>query len=45
VLKKAPKRLNLQKWKGRCHESFSELGYSSVDKFIDDAVDDHGNRH
>jgi len=36
VLKKAPKRLNLRKWKGRCRESFSELGYSSVDKFIND---------
>jgi len=36
VLKKAPKRMNLRKWKGRCRESFSELGYSSLDKFIDD---------
>jgi len=36
VLKKAPKKLALQKWKGRCRESFSDLGYSSVDKFIDD---------
>jgi AbrB family looped-hinge helix DNA binding protein len=36
VLKKAPKRLNLRKWKGRCCESFADLGYSSVDKFIDD---------
>lgn len=36
VLKKAPKQLNLRKWKGRCKESFAELGYTSVDKFIDD---------
>ena len=36
VLKKAPKRLNLSKWKGRCADSFAKLGYSSVDKFIDD---------
>ena len=36
VLKKAPKKLNLRKWKGRCKGSFAELGYSSVDKFIDD---------
>ena len=36
VLKKASKKLNLRKWKGRCRESFAELGYSSVDKFIDD---------
>jgi AbrB family looped-hinge helix DNA binding protein len=36
ILKKAPKKLDLRKWKGRCKESFAELGYSSVDKFIDD---------
>lgn len=36
VLKKSPKKLDLRKWKGRCKESFAELGYSSVDKFIDD---------
>jgi AbrB family looped-hinge helix DNA binding protein len=36
VLKKAAKKLDLKKWKGRCRDSFAELGYSSVDKFIDD---------
>jgi len=36
VLKKAPKKLNLSKWKGRCADSFAKLGYSSVDKFIED---------
>ena len=36
ILKKAPKKLNLNKWRGRCAKSFSELGYTSVDKFIDD---------
>jgi len=36
VLRKKPKKLNLKKWKGRCKESFRELGYSSVDKFIED---------
>lgn len=36
VLKKAPKKLNLAKWKGRCADSSAKLGYSSVDKFIDD---------
>ena len=36
VLKKTPKKLDLRKWRGRCRESFSGLGYSSVDKFIDD---------
>ena len=36
VLKKAPKKLNLAKWKGRCAGTFAKLGYSSVDKFIAD---------
>jgi AbrB family looped-hinge helix DNA binding protein len=35
VLEKAPTKLELWKWKGRCKESFAELGYSSVDKFVD----------
>ena len=37
VLTKAPKKLDLAKWKGRCADSFAKLGYSSVDQFIDDA--------
>jgi AbrB family looped-hinge helix DNA binding protein len=37
VLKKAPKKLDLRKWKGRCKDSFAELGYTSVDGFINDA--------
>ena len=36
VLKKAPKKLDLRKWKGRCKDSFADLGYTSVDRFIDD---------
>jgi len=36
VLKKAPRKLDLAKWKGRCAESFSKLGYKSVDEFIED---------
>ena len=36
VLKKAPKKLNFAKWKGRCGRSFAKLGYTSVDTFIDD---------
>ncbi len=36
VLRKKPKKLNLKKWKGRCKQSFAKLGYSSVDKFIED---------
>ena len=36
VLRKAPKKLNLEKWRGRCRDSFVKLGYSSVDQFIED---------
>jgi AbrB family looped-hinge helix DNA binding protein len=36
VLKKSPKKLALKKWRGHCKQSFRELGYSSVDEFIDD---------
>ena len=36
VLRKTPKRLNLEKWKGRCRESFRKLGYTSVDEYVDD---------
>jgi AbrB family looped-hinge helix DNA binding protein len=36
LLKKAPNKLDLRKWKGRCKDSLAELGYPSVDKFIDD---------
>jgi AbrB family looped-hinge helix DNA binding protein len=36
VLKKAPKKLKLAQWKGRCARSFAKLGYTSVDTFIDD---------
>ena len=36
VLKRAPKKLSLARWKGRCAASFKKLGYSSVDKFIED---------
>ncbi len=36
VLKKAPRKLALRKWKSRCKDSFRQLGYSSVDTFLDD---------
>ena len=36
VLRKAARRLDLAKWKGRCAEAFETLGYSTVDEFIDD---------
>ena len=36
VLRKAPAQLDLRKWKGRCKDSMRDLGYTSVDTFIDD---------
>lgn len=36
VLTKAPRKLNLSKWKGRCKQSFANLGYDSVDQYIED---------
>ncbi len=36
VLRRAPRKLNLSKWKGRCAASFARLGYSSVDRFMED---------
>jgi len=33
---KAPKKLDLAKWKGRCAKAFTALGYSSVDEFVSD---------
>ena len=36
VLRKAPKKLNLDKWKGHCGKTFAQLGYSTVDKFMDE---------
>lgn len=36
VIRKAPAKLNLTKWKGKCGKRFAELGYSSVDEFIED---------
>ena len=36
LLRKSPKKLDLKKWRGRCKQSFRELGYSSVDEFIED---------
>jgi AbrB family looped-hinge helix DNA binding protein len=36
VLKKAPKKLDLRNWKGRSKANFEELGYTSVDQFIED---------
>lgn len=36
VIRKKPKPLNLRKWRGRCQEALAELGYDSVDQFIED---------
>ena len=36
VLSKASKKLNLDRWKGRCGAAFAKLGYSSVDRYIED---------
>jgi AbrB family looped-hinge helix DNA binding protein len=36
VLRKKANQLNLKKWKGKAKKSFAELGYSSVDRFIED---------
>ncbi len=36
VLKKAPRKLELTKWKGCGGKAFAKLGYASVDEFIDD---------
>jgi AbrB family looped-hinge helix DNA binding protein len=36
VLRKKPNQLQLKKWKGKAKSSFAELGYSSVDRFIED---------
>jgi AbrB family looped-hinge helix DNA binding protein len=36
ILKKAPKKVNVEKWKGRCGNAFAKQGYSSVDAFIED---------
>ena len=36
VLRKAPKKLNLTKWKGYRGKTFAQLGYSTVNAFMDD---------
>ena len=36
VLRKTPQKLRLERWKGHCKSSLAELGYTSVDKYIDD---------
>lgn len=36
LLRKALDKLNLAEWKGRCADSFRNLGYSSVDDFVND---------
>jgi len=36
VLQKKRKSLDLKKWKGACRRSFEDLGYESVDRYLED---------
>lgn len=36
VLRRTPNKLTLAKWKGYCCKTFAQLGYSTVDEFMDD---------
>jgi len=36
TLRKKRKKIALEKWKGYCADSFAELGYKSVDDYIED---------
>jgi AbrB family looped-hinge helix DNA binding protein len=36
VLQKKARKLDLEKWKGKCHRSFDDLGYASVDGYMED---------
>jgi len=36
VLRKAPRKLEIERWRGRCRASFADLGYRSVDEFVED---------
>jgi AbrB family looped-hinge helix DNA binding protein len=36
VLRKAPRKLDIERWKGRCKASLADLGCASVDEFIED---------
>ena len=36
TIRKSPAKLNVAKWKGECGKRFAELGYTSVDEFIEE---------
>ncbi len=36
VLRKAPRKLDLAKWRGRGRKAFAKMGCASVDEFIED---------
>ena len=36
MLRKAPRKLEIERWRGGCGDSFSDPGYNSVDDFIED---------
>ncbi|MBI4908010.1 MAG: AbrB/MazE/SpoVT family DNA-binding domain-containing protein [Acidobacteria bacterium] len=39
VLHKARRPLNLRKWSGYCADRFREMGFASVDEFMDEVRD------
>jgi AbrB family looped-hinge helix DNA binding protein len=36
VLRKAPRKLDIERWRGRCKSSLADLGGASVDTFMED---------
>jgi AbrB family looped-hinge helix DNA binding protein len=36
VLRKAPRKLEIERWRGRCRGSIADLGCGSVDEFMED---------
>jgi AbrB family looped-hinge helix DNA binding protein len=36
VLRKAPRKLEIERWRGRCRASIADLGCGSVDEFMED---------
>jgi len=40
VLEKVPRKIDVAKWKGRCRQSFAELGYAPRGKAVDHFLED-----
>ena len=36
VLRKAPRKLDIERWRGRCKSSLADLGGATVDTFMED---------